>query len=174
MTCFMNMGARVCPNFNQWLLNILPKVACESNYVLSTAPPHKVQCQIEDSDYNFHSSSCQAPSFIGKLLNSHITTMYEVSSSVLPGGTSVQVKVKNETGDFDFRGQEVFFPLHWTWDLWTLNKRCLRHLCRPDFSHLYQVNCCILVYHVWSCLCNVTSLLQSYSLTIFHVVCCLH
>lgn len=169
----MNMGARVCPNFNQWLLNILPKVACESNYVLSTAPPHKVQCQIEDSDYNFHSSSCQAPSFIGKLLNSHITTMYEVSSSVLPGGTSVQVKVKKRLEILTFEVRKFFF-LHWTWDLWTLNKRCLRHLCRPDFSHLYQVNCCILVYHVWSCLCNVTSLLQSYSLTIFHVVCCLH
>lgn len=86
-----------------------------------------------------------------------------------------RLKSQWDSGDFGFRGQEVFllFFFHWTWDLWTL-KRCLRHLCRPDFSHLYQVNCCILVYHVWSCLCNVTSLLQSYSLTIFHVVCCLH
>lgn len=168
------MGARACPNFNQWLLNILTKVTCESNYVLTTAAPHKVQCQIEDSDYNFHSSSCQAPSFISKLLNSHITTMSEVSSSVLPGGTSVQVKVTMRLWRFWLsRSGSCFFFFHWTWDLWTL-KRCLRHLCRPDFSHLYQVNCCILVYHVWSCLCNVTSLLQSYSLTIFHAVCCLH
>lgn len=173
----MNMRARACPHFNQWLLNILPKVTCESN-VLSTAAPHKVQCQIEDFDYNFHSSSCQAPSFISKRLNSHITTMSEVSSSVLPGGTSLQVKVKMRLWRFWLlRSGSLFFP-HWTWDLWTLNKICLRHICVGLISAIYTrltaASYCILVYHVWSCLCNVTSLLQSYSLTIFHVVCCLH